>query len=238
MIYKQKNNKGFSETVNAVFGGLFVIGVIALLYWLFISRIFEMRTSMTEALTERHAMNLANVLISSEKLAYEQNGKISRGILDSTKLDTVFINKNDFLADIKILFQPKDIGIGYPNTLNLVLIVDNKKCTNSECEGWIASLWGPMSLEASYIAKFSTCMEESRNKDLGSMIFRGLISGAVGDIWLPFDTEKCQKKTMPESIKAFFTGTPISSKGFPIVIRYPDGELHIGKIIVGVGEWV
>lgn len=238
MRLMQKKSKGMAGTLDAALQALFAIGVIALFVWIFISVILDIITSMAESATERHAMNLANVLISSEKLAYEKDGKISRGILDSTKLDENFIKKSDALADFKLFFEPRNIGIGYPNTLNMVLVIDEEKCQDSECDGWSASLWGPVSLEGLSISKFSTCLEESKSKDVASMVFRGLISGAVGDIWLPFDVEKCNKQTMPEGIKSFFTETPVSSKGFPIIIRYPDGELHAGRIIVGVGEWI
>jgi hypothetical protein len=237
----QRKNKGIVETINAVFVGLFVIGALALIYWFFISRILEIHTTVNEATAERHAINLANVLISSEKLAREDEGKILRGILDSGKLDNVFVNKKKFLEaasanNLDEYFQPKDIGIGYPNSLNLVEVIDLESCQNSACDGWIVSLSGPISLQGLSAVKFANCLAETAKLDTGSL-FRYMMFGPVGALWQSFDIEKCIANTIPANMKSFFTGTPISSKGLPILIRYPDGDLHIGKIIVGVGEW-
>lgn len=245
----QKKSKGIALTISAALESLFVLGIIAFIYWFFLSRILDIRVSVMEATAERHAINLANVLISSEKLAYKDNGKISRGILDASKLDNVFINKNDFLADVRGSLQPKDIGIGigYPNTLNLVEVIDLEKCKNyvtstrppttvTECDGWIASLSGPVTLQDLSIPKFLDCLEQNKKIDVGS-IFRGFIGGIPGVFWQPWDIGKCAQNTIPSNIKSIFTGTPISSKGLPIVIRYPDGSLHSGRMVVAVGEW-
>lgn len=233
----RQNNKGLVLTVSAVIEGLFFIGCIAILYWLFLSRILDIHVSVNEATAERHATNLANVLISSEKLAYEKDGKISRGILDSSKLDEVFIKKNDFLSGVGVYLQPKDIGLGYPNTLNLVGVIDLESCQNSDCDGWIASLSGPVTIEGLSPVKFTNCMAENIKIDAGSF-FRFLVGSVPAAIWQPWDIEKCVKNTSPSNTLSFFTGSLISSSGLPILIRYPNGDLHMGRITVGVGEWV
>lgn len=247
MNLMQKKNKGIVLTFSAVIEGLFIIGVLGFLYWFFLSRFVNIRVSIDETLTERHAINLANVLMSSEKLAYEENGKISRGILDSNKLDSVFIKKDDIAGRTTFLLQPKDIGIGYPNTLNLVTVVDMEKCQNNDCNGWMVSLSGPATLQGLSIGEFANCLSEHQNKniDLGSY-FRmiagyelgGPFMGFLAGSWQPWDIEECVKNKIPPSIKSFFTDTPISSKGLPVLIRYSDGELHVGKIVVGVAEWI
>jgi hypothetical protein len=238
MIFQHRSRKGLALTFGAVLEGLFTIGALSLLYWLLLSRFLEIHLAVTEATVERHAINLANVLISSEKIAYEKDEKISRGVLDSSKLDDVFIRKSEFLAYAKGYLQPKDIGIGYPNTLNLVEVIDLENCKDSECDGWIVSLSGPILLEGLSVSKFATCLTENVKIEIGSL-FRLIATGdPVMALWQHWDINKCIQNTMPGSVKSFFTASSISSKGLPILIRYPNGELHIGKIIVGVGEWV
>lgn len=245
LLAREKRSKGLSLVVSAVLGALFTIGVIALFYWLFLSKILEIHVAIDEATTERHAINLANVLISSEKLAYE-DGKIQRGVLDSNKLDNLFIKKDTFLSDVSRYILPVDIGIGYPNTLNLVEVLDLEKCDNiGNCDGWIASLSGPISLEGLDIVKFATCLAENIKIDVGSIfrfagsgILLGHAAGAPAALWQPWDIEKCVKNTIPPSLNEFFTNSEISSKGLPVLIRYQDGTMHVGRIIVGVGEWL
>lgn len=246
----QKKNKGIVLTISTVLEGLFVVGVIAFLYWFFLSRVLEIHVTVNEATIERHAINLANVLISSEKLAYEEDGKISRGILDSSKLDSVFVRKDKFLEEVinQKSFPSTDIGIGYPNTWNLVDVIDLETCQSSGCDGWIISLSGPVSLQGLSTVKFVNCLVDNIKVDIGSLFRYNLVStlagpiagpvaGIAGALWQPLDIEKCVKNTIPASINSIFTGTPISSRGLPVLIRYPNGDLHIGKIIVGVGEW-
>jgi len=298
MHLMQRNNKGIVLTISAVVEGLFFIGVISLLFWLFLSRVLEIHNSATEANAERHAINLANVLISSEKLAYgegeicsgiqypcnhyitsssclnancgwvaqdqscygtpydcshysssssctdagctlvyEKEGKLSRGILDSSKLDSTF-TKNS------VNYGPKDIGVGYPNTLNLVKVIDLESCQDNSCDMWMAVLSSPTTIEGLSVAKFANCMSDTASTDIGS-IFRaipaqigGPLVATVAALWQPWDIEKCIKNTVPENVKSFFTGSLISSEGLPVLIRYPNGDLHVGRIVVGVGEWI
>jgi hypothetical protein len=232
-----QNRKGLTLTFGAVVEGLFTIGILALLFWFLMSKFLEIHSFVNELTVERHAINLANVLISSEEIAYEKDGKIWRGVLDSSKLDDVFVKKDEFIADTDENLQPKDIGIGYPNSLNLVEVIDLESCQNSECDGWIVSLSGPVLLKDLSVTRFASCLSENVKLDIGS-IFRWIVGGPAAALWQPYDINKCVQNTVPGSIKSLFTGTPISSKGLPVLIRYPDEKLHVGKIIVGVGEWV
>lgn len=230
MSLEQRRNKGIALTISSVLGSLFAIAIMGLLYWLFLSRILEMHVAVDEATNELRAINLANLLISSEKIAYQRDGKIMRGILDAEKLDDLFVKKQEFLADAKALFRPKDIGIGYPNSLNLVRVVDLEDCDSNGCRGWIAFLSAPLSLEGLSIDKFLVCLGEHVKPDLGAVFRQSL--------WQPIDVEDCVKNTVPASFKFLFTTSEISSDGLPVLIRYKNGKLHVGKIAVWIGEWV
>jgi hypothetical protein len=222
MFSKQKKSKGLTLVLSAILGGLFAIAIMGLLYWLFLTRILEMHVAIDENTNERHAINLANVLISSEKIVYEKEGKIMRGILDVEKLNSV---------------QPNDIGIGYSNSISVVRIVDLEKCSSpNNCEGWIFFLSGPVSLEGLSLTNFYACLSEHVKLDI-RLVFRGIIFGWLG-LWQPLDLKNCAQNTAPSTLSSFFSKSQISSEGLPILIRYPTGELHAGRILVAVGEWI
>jgi hypothetical protein len=239
MTFLHQKNKGIAITLSAVIEGLFFVAVISLLYWFFWSSILKMHIIMQDATTERHSMNLANVLISSENLTYEKDGNIQRGVLDASKLDNIFIRKNEFPQGYQspnmgsshppvpslTSMMEQDIGIAYPNSINLVEITDLEICQNSICDGWVASLSGPINLEGLSVVNFVDCLGENFN------------TGAL-TLWYPQDIEKCIKNNIPASISSFFTQGPVSSNGIPVLIRYSNGELHIGKMIVGVVEFL
>ncbi|MEM3393666.1 MAG: hypothetical protein QXY79_01300 [Candidatus Methanomethylicia archaeon] len=224
MNFMLRKNKGLTITLSAILEGLLLFGIIALLLWIFISRIFEVHVISDQISIERKSLNLANILISSDKLCYESNGKIYRGILDANKLDTFFV-KNDYPIQV-------DIGIGYPNSINIVSVVDLESCNpdclfsygeceNSFCDGWFAYLSAPISLEGFSTSKFFTCMIENFKP------MRAIFG------WYHQDLEKCVKYSQESTgISIFYTkGAPVNN-GLPILIRYTNGELHIGRIFV------
>jgi hypothetical protein len=229
---QKKKNKGLTLTVSLILGGLFAIGLIGLIYWIFISRILEVHVAIDEYTNERHAINLANLLLSSEKIVYEKEGKLMRGILDSEKLDNIFSKESSFSVA-----NPIDIGIGYPNSITIVRILDLESCSSfGDCKGWVATLTGPTSLEGLSIAKFANCLSEHVKLDIG-LIFRWAFGSIMG-LWQLWDLKNCVQNTVPPSIKSFFTNSEISSEGFPILIRYPNGELHLGRMSVAIGEFL
>jgi hypothetical protein len=212
--------------------GLFAIAIIGLLYWLFLDTILQMHVAINENTNERHAIQLANVLISSEKLAYENDGKMMRGILDVDKLDEIFV-----ISGSLNLVSIKDIGIGYPNSLTLVRIIDLEKCNSFDiCDGWIGYLSGPITLQGLSIVNFGDCVSEHAKADVGSL-FRGLFTGPALAWWNPLDLANCAENNLPSSFKLLFTDSQITSEGFPIVIKYPNGDMHLGRIYVLLGEF-
>jgi hypothetical protein len=69
------------------------------------------------------------------------------------------------------------------------------------------------------------------------LIFRWFFEGPLG-LWQPKDLENCAKNTIPSSYKSLFSKSQISSEGLPILIRYPTGEVHFGRIWTDVGEFI
>ena len=233
MFSKQAKNKGLTHTMMFILKGLFAIAIIGLLYWLFLDTILQMHVAINENTNERHAINLANVLISSEKLAYENDRKMMRGILDVDKLDEIFVRSGSFT-----LIPIKDIGIGYPNSLTLVRIIDLEKCNSFDiCDGWIGYLSGPITLQGLSIVKFGECLSEHAKANVESL-FRGILTGPALAWWHPLDLQNCVQNNIPSSFSSIFSNSQITSEGFPIVIKYPNGDMHLGRIYVLLGEFL
>jgi len=236
MLSKQQKNRGIVFTLTSIIEGFLVILVVALLLWFSLSRIMEIHVSVEENLNERHSIILANALISNENIVYIKDGKILRGVLDAEKLDKLFIKKSDFLSNIKLLTSDVDLGISYPNSIIIVLVLDLEKCNNNDCDGWIVRLRSPLSLSGISLFNFMDCLNSNIKVDVGT-IFRFFLAPPLGGLWQPWDIDKCVKNNIPPSFKSFFNKNRISSQGFPILIKYKD-SIHVGRIFVGLGEFI
>lgn len=239
MGFMQRRHKA-AVLVNTIIVGLLTIAVIAFFYYLLISKLYEIHTVTKEYETERHAINLANVLISSKQFAYEKDGKIYRGILNASKLDAIMYKKSDFLSKIKASLEPKDIGIGYPNSYAIVEVIDLDSCNKDVCDGWVCIFQGP-AVAGLNLKKFAVCLGEKVTQNtITEFWFKWHTDvGKMYNLFHPFgDIRECATRTAPASLKDFFSsGTLISRIGLPVNIWYPNGEIHAGRIIVGVAEW-
>lgn len=235
MFFIQQKSKGLAITLSFILGALFSVGVLGLIFWLLISRILEIHVAVAEYTNERHTINLANVLISHKKLAYEYEGKIIRGILDSEKIEKVFVKEEEFLSNI---FSPtqETIDVGYPNSVAIVRIVDLEECSNEKCKSWVTNLYGPISIQGLHVVKYLNCLKEHIKIDQG-LIFRLTFTGLLG-FWQPLDLANCVANNIPPTIKAFFTKQQIAYQGLPVLIKYPDGRLHVGRIFVVLSEFL
>jgi len=234
MLSRQQKNKGITFTLTSIIEGFLVILVVALLLWFSFNKIVEIHVTVEENLNERHSIILANALISNEKIAYIKDGKILRGVLDAEKLDKLFIKKSDLLSDVKLLTNDVDLGISYPNSIIIVLVLDLEKCDNNDCDGWIVRLKSPLSLSGISLINFMDCLNSNIKVDVGT-IFRFFLT--TGGLWQPWDIDKCVKNNIPPSFKSLFNKNRITSQGFPILIKYND-TIHVGRVFVGLGEFI
>ncbi|MEM5773015.1 MAG: hypothetical protein QXL86_02195 [Candidatus Aenigmatarchaeota archaeon] len=231
-----KQSKGLTLTTFSIVASLFAIGIIALLAYIFLSRYLEVHLFVNEVTVERNSINLANVLISHENLTYVKDGVIQRGVLDAKKLDKL---------------DPRKLDVAYPNSLIVIKIIDLEKCQpqgNSEvsCDSWFFVKTGPTSTQALSIVKFGQCLFDNIDDDIWGKTFRfflgyvlgGTIGGTIASLWQPHDIAKCVANTIPSGFVAIFNTNPMVFRGLPILIRYDNGELHLGRIIVGVVEFV
>jgi hypothetical protein len=188
-------------TINVIITGLFAIGVAAFaLYFLF--KIFqEVQILNTQAQTERDAILLANAIISHEKLVYEKNGIKYRGMLNASKLDSIFLKSYKGFNDtdvFKNVFNPDywitrdNLDLGYDNTLSLILIIDLDDCNKDRCVVWggmTVNLNAGELLENHPLVKFDKCLVQSFDvslghleKSVGACAAGGGLGAAIGSV--------------------------------------------------------
>jgi hypothetical protein len=81
--------KGQYKMLADILVGLLVIALIIAIYFLFIGYYVIIKGVINDAKQERNTMNLGQILISSDMLAYSDGKTIYRGILDVGKLDSI-----------------------------------------------------------------------------------------------------------------------------------------------------
>ncbi len=293
-----KLNKGITITTSAVFEAIVLLILIILIFWFFANTAYEAHLKLKENRVEKMSIEVANAMLSSKELTYEENGKVLRGVLDKEKLDAKFYkikefplvtnvkefagcvqytyNNNcseaniidileciaNFLSDItgcvsdfildnfgptsdtnifknyevavqslNMYTTPIDVSVGFPNTYTYVVVLDLENCDeNGHCESWQGVINSPTSLGENYIFRFGECLLSNINLDLNTIVSAGLFAG----LWTPFDIDEC--------VNNVFGGNAIynnimSRKGLPVLIKYGNGETHIGRIYVGMVQW-
>jgi len=196
-------------TLSTIIENLLMIGfALLILYLLYFSKMF-FTTSLEQESNERYSILLANGLISHEKLVYEKNGRIFRGILDAKKLDALFYktetglrNESEFRE--KILnptfkegkLSRKELDIGYNQLTIYIYIIDLNDCNENKCVIWAGVLLPIETLDDwvkdNPVYKFFKCMYESFDNNWArptatcaglaatGAIIGGLIGGPVG----------------------------------------------------------
>jgi hypothetical protein len=203
---------------------LTAVGAIALLYFLLYGRYFDIHTTIISSEAQRHAINIVQVIISSDKLVYEEDFGTSsspiiryhRGILDSEKLDEQMVKVEDYdgFSTTKESSSISD-EIGYPNTIISIIVYDIDTGNR-----WALSYSGPKVESGN---DFWSCMHNNIDKS-----FFGLPQpGNLAILWNSWDVKECWD-TYSSKLGVF-------EKDFPVSIMDGDG-LHSGRILVRVME--
>lgn len=169
-------------TLSAVFEGLLVIGVAAYLYFLLVYSKVLIVSNLEEDSRLRSAVNFVNGLISHEKIAYEKNGVLYRGVLDERKLNLIFYQSTSGFRNeeeyANVILNPdfmggkisrEEINLGYAQFMNVIYIIDAEDCSENRCLIWGGNLLPIPSLNDltrdSPIYKYLKCVYEvfSRN---------------------------------------------------------------------------
>jgi len=241
MFTKLKKNKfikskGIQDSIVGTFTLLLAGGILAAIYITGIQNQLDVTRAVIEFQTERHTINLAQAMLSNEKLVYFDGEHYHRAIFDKEKLDAIMkmgdVGIEDFFSSNNELINT------YPNSLTYFIVKDLESD-----EIWSATVWGPTTYEESAISNFATCMSNSAKIDANSIY--SIIGAAASrnplllflsawDIW---DLGKCLGVLGLESGDFFATKSDITSEGFPVAIKNGN-EVHVGKMTVQLIEWL
>ncbi len=113
-------SKGIALTLSEYLAGLLAVSFAVFILFLWYGKYFDIETTVTQTEFERKEINLAQVLLTTDKLTYVDDNKVvHRAVFDKSKLDSIEQNP-------KPLFDE----IGYPDSeyyLKIRDLVSNKE---------------------------------------------------------------------------------------------------------------
>jgi len=211
-----EGRKGVALSIQTFLENLILMGIVGLMVWITLNSLISMNFIVNERRDEEYSVLLAYVLISSPVLAEGEMSSVQVGVLAEEKINSIF-------SPFPFNLIPKKIGMGYPNTIALVGIVDEEACNAGNCIGWFG-IFSEEDLSTSQFLNFLSCLQSSISSRLSQLspdfflqIFQDIYSCAKNNLYL-----------------RGLTVATVSSKGLPIVIKYKDGKMHVGRIFVRV----
>jgi hypothetical protein len=213
----------FAITLCVMFG----LAISIVILFLFFGHMFLVIPIIKENEIERHSIILANAFMSSDKLAYYDNLRTYRAVLDKEKLDNEMVNKNNILSYLKIFDESKLIKeISYPNSAVFLIVSDNEQDST-----WFLIGGGPIKGEGTGISTYSQCMLSHVRID-PAMIFRAYRKGffnPIDAVWTDYDMQACNE--VLNANQGF-----VAFKTFPVAIRYSDNDIHTGVLSLSLAE--
>jgi hypothetical protein len=230
--------KGQATALIQILAGLLIISLIMIVIYTFLSKYLELEFIVRGHEVERHAINSANVLLSSRAIALEDRYRVYRGLLDAEKLDRYFIGKVEVEGKVgpwhaELVERVKEVielmnalikegelkEMAYPNSVVWLAIVDRESGAGwfSVARGEITKELGPGKLIECLLANIKPTFRASDLFKLPPL--------TTGDIW---EYRACGAD--------FASEFGITIKGFPVAIRYPDGRVNAGRMIVWLME--
>ena len=224
--------KGAELGFELILAGVITIGFLVVIFNLFIGRYFDIKTIIEENTIDRHALALGNLLLSSKRLAYnEEASSITyRGVFEKAKLDTQMISYSNFLNFLKIFDESMVLKeISYPNSVVAVSVVDKETG-----EAWMIFGNGKMTIEGFSASKYGQCLQSKLKLDaqtafrtvVNVIVFR--VSG-LSKLWDSMDLKACQNEFGQSQGTAEFA--------FPVAIRVSENEVHMGVMNVRLTEY-
>ena len=227
---KGTRKKGLEIGLESVIGGLLFLGLVVVIFNLFVGRYFDIKTIIKENEVDRHAIAYGNLLLSTGDLAYSDGTTTYRGLFDREKLNKEMVNQNN-IGDFFKLFQDSQVikKISYPDSLIGVNIIDKETG-----ESWMLFGYGKMSVEGFSSTAYVECLGGKLKLD-AQTVFRvsanTFLFGAIGmrKLWDDYDWKACEAELGDR------LGTSYNT--FPVAIRVSDSEVHMGVMAVRVTEY-
>lgn len=220
-----QGRKGIATWIAQMLTALVAIGSVAFLYFLLFGRYFEIEAIIISAEAQRHVINMAQVLLSSDKLVYEEDfswvggantKRFHRAVFDKNKLDEQLINEayfNTYQSTTKDSEIRREVS--YPNTATNIIVYDIDSGTR-----WILSFSGD---EVQDIEGLFDCLYKNIDKS-----FFGLPGPFnIFILWDGWQYTEC--------VAEYESKIGVFEKDFPVLIK--DGEeMHAGRLLIRIME--
>ncbi len=201
-----KLKKAQATFIMQMITAFFAIGAVALLYFMFYGRYFDIHAIIESNEIERHAINIGQILLSSKKLVYSENiageERFYRGVFDKSKLDENFIPEEEYKLGIVEREGGIKEDITYPNS---VIGLTIKNLDNNE-------IW--------HLAFADYNLKESSE-------FIGCLIRNIG-IAFTKNYEECRKTYLASKTGTF-------EKSFPVLIK-DGNSLHPARLTIILTE--
>ena len=217
-------SKGIATWIAQVMTAFVAIGVIVLFYFLLYGRYFDVHVMVESAEVQRHAINAAQLLLSSDKLAYEEataaadgivQKRYLRGIFDRTKLDGLMFSEEAEQKDYEASCEK--LNISYPDSAMEIIVSDA-----ATDRSWVLPCGLASPLHASEIKSYVSCMYNNIDWNILRWVFN-IPKGP----WQYWDIKECATN--------FGSKIGTFEKEFPLMIR--DGDsLHAGRLFIRLTE--
>jgi hypothetical protein len=126
--------------------------------------LMDIEVELEESSRKVWLINLANIFIASEKLAFSESGLIYRGLLDAEKIDFVQKNPDELLGEI--YYPLPELAMGYD--LRTVDLQSGKEWTLSKTSG------------ATFFEQFPISIRYSENEINPGILKIGFIYPTIG----------------------------------------------------------
>jgi hypothetical protein len=207
--------------------GLITISLVVLLIFFFYGRYFDLHVMIKEATIERHAITLAQILMSSGNLTYSDGNKFYRGVFDKDKLAKHMIGSGTSVTDYYDIIISNNIfnETSYPNTA-VVMIVQDKVNGNT----WVLAGHGPIELANFNFVSFAKCLvtavEAGKLNPIQRLFTIPSMTGMAGielaDLYI--------------CLNNLGSGIGKTTRAFPVAIRNSDKEVNPGLMVIVLAE--
>lgn len=217
-IRRRIGEKAIASWIAQLVIAFFAIGMVALLYFLIYGRYFDIHYIVQGNEAKRHTINMAQVILSSHKLVYEETfddgtKRFYRGVFDRGKLDDQLVNEAGFLAGL-LSTKGDELRkeLSYPQTATRIVVndIDNG-------EEWVVSFGDP-SLQN--INGLLSCLDSKMKLEFFPIV-RHFTP------WKDWEAEDCYG--------TYLSKIGVYSQEFPVMI-YDNGDMHAGRLFIRVME--
>lgn len=203
------------EWITVIITGVLIVGVLPLILP---EQVAQISPVIEAKEFENKAITLANVLLGNENIIHSDN----RAMFDEQKLNTKMIDKSSFSSILDC--PPSEICIKtYPESFSLLLIKDVE---NNPQRGWF-TLARPSRM-SQIDAKINSCFANFDKNKVEQLFDEN------ADIPKILNLKHCGFKRYTTILTTILQ--PGDKPGFPVSIRYNNGDVHIGWTKVMVVE--